>query len=46
MLERHEADCLLDDERDAEKETETVELEDADTFSVRDYQAGFWSPPN
>ncbi|HEV7259865.1 MAG TPA: hypothetical protein VGN82_18930 [Bosea sp. (in: a-proteobacteria)] len=46
MLERHDLDCLLEDECIHQETPETSEQEDADKLSDREYQAGFWSPPN
>jgi hypothetical protein len=47
MLERHEGDTLPEDERDRpEPQTEANKTDEAAAVSSRDYQAGFWSPPN
>lgn len=47
MLERHEGDTLPDDERDRPNpKPETTDKDETVTVSDRDYQAGFWSPPN
>ncbi|WP_156323509.1 hypothetical protein [Bosea sp. AAP35] len=46
MLDRHDAHCVLEDESEKLEKPETIEQEDADKVSDRDYQAGFWSPPN
>lgn len=47
MLERHEGDTLPEDECDRpELETEATETDETNAVSNRDYQAGFWSPPN
>lgn len=43
MLKRHDSDCVLDTENDSEDEIETLEPEDADVFSPRAHQAGFWN---
>lgn len=46
MLDRHNVDCVLDDEPAPQEKPETIEQDEADAASDRDYQAGFWSPPN
>jgi hypothetical protein len=46
MLERHDVDCVLEDECDHPEKPETIEQDAADKISDRDYQAGFWNPPN
>lgn len=47
MLDRHEGDTLPEDERDRpEPQTEAEAAGETATISDRDYQAGFWSPPN
>lgn len=46
MLERHDANCVLEDECEHPEKPETIEPADAEQVSDRDYQAGFWSPPN
>lgn len=46
MQDRHDADCVLEDECEHLEKPETVKQEDSTKVSDRDYQAGFWSPPN
>ena len=46
MLERRDTNCVLEDECEHLEKPETIEQEDADKVSDRDYQAGFWTPPN
>ncbi len=47
MLERHEGDSLPEDDRDRpEPQVEATETDTTTGVSNRDYQAGFWSPPN
>ncbi len=47
MLERHEGESLPEDERDSpEPQVEATETDTTTGVSNRDYQAGFWSPPN
>lgn len=42
MLERQESESAPESEREPEQERETRQ-EDAEAFSPRDYQEGFWS---
>lgn len=46
MLERHEGDTLPEDERDRPAPQTEAETDETEAVSSRDYQAGFWSPPN
>lgn len=46
MLERHDADRMIEDECEPVETPETIEQDEAHKVSDRDYQAGFWSPPN
>lgn len=43
MLDRHDSDCALDQEREREEDKEAVEQEACDSFSPRVHQEGFWS---
>lgn len=43
MLERHESNCAQDTECDKADDIETLEQDEAETFSINDHQAGFWS---
>lgn len=46
MLERQFADCAPEDECELPEQPETIEQDEAEKVSDRDYQAGFWSAPS
>lgn len=47
MLERHEGDTMPEDERSRpDPKPEVTAQDETAPASDRDYQAGFWSPPN
>lgn len=46
MLERQIVDSAPEDECDLPEKPETIEQDEAEKVSDRDYQAGFWNPPS